>query len=558
MKNNIMNDDDLILKITSPNTYLLETEIINNLPGSLIINFQNKNFSYKLYVSYSFDSTNYSRWFNYESEIEKFFNSIREDFIKGYEIKIQIKIDTEIEEIGNFDIKKQDMEYYFNISKILINNINIEIINKGIINSNDISYSNKTGLWNPYDGMNSALNLYKSISKSMNNVLGIWVYYFKTDPNKDSKNIHLKTFELYSVVGMKKIKVLVPNNKFPSAINIYHEFGIQFPDEFNIHVLNEEFERAFGFDEYPKTKDYLYFPINQIMYEVNAFYKPRTFMEKSIYSELILNKYEDDSTINKNEFENDTFEYLELFDDGSLNEDGFKESQSADPNFLNVELLEASRIKLHKNLHIVENPLTINNITIFTNEYLFSNVLNNELCLQFNAMNQILNNITFSFWIMFEKITPSRTIATITDIQNNDYIVIKLKQQKLEIVINKSYVIETDIKFKAFKQYGIGLSLSTMYNEAELNIIEYNEDSEREKIKNIYNINNDEFINQNTTLKYINFYGGTHLISNIRLDDIKIKNDTFNNYMLNVMPNPETNILFDKAHTAISDDKFNA
>lgn len=549
-----------ILELYSPTTYLLETYNLKDIPGSIKFKTENKNLDFTIELSYSFDNVNYSKWFLYQDEIDTFFEYLRNDYIKGYDIKIQFRITTTMVLEGTFDETKQDEIYYLYIKDILINNVPIEILNKGIINRFDISYSEKTGLWNPYDGMNKGLDLYKTISKSMNNVLGHYVYYFKTDPNKDSKNIHLRTFELYQVVDMKKIKVLVPRNKFPSAINIYHEFGIQFPDEFNIHILQEEFERAFGNHAFPKTKDYLYFPINNIMYEVNAFYKPRTFMEKSIYSELILNKYEHDKNVDKGEYESDTFEYIEIFDDGTLSTDGYKETQGSNPNYMNVELLEAFRLNLHKNLQIVENPLYVGNVQLFNNEYLFRNVLNNEMSLSFNALGTLFNNLTFSFWLMCENTSPSRTITILKDKDNKEICSIKIKQRKLVVELldinsNQSYIIESD-KLENDIQYGIGFSISNMFSEIEMNIIQYNETDKENQISFHTEGKTERIAPIANSLKFIEFYGGPHLISNIRLDDIKVKSDNFINHITTVLPDSKTNILFDKAHLPISNESF--
>lgn len=561
--NNITNisevhDEPNILTITSPGTHLLETHTLTEIPHTIIFDSSSEGMITEIVMSYSFDGTNFSKWFIYDPiDLDSFNKNIRDDFIKGYEIKLQFKIICTIDDSGTFDNTKQQNPYYYTIHDININNLPIKLLHKGLVNQYDISYSEPVGLWNPYDGMKGGLDLYTSISNSMNNVLGHWVYYFKTDPDIDSKNIHLRTFELYQVVGMKKIKVLVPNNTFPSAMNIYHEFGIQFPDEFNIHILNNVFEQAFGTGAFPKTKDYLYFPINNIMYEVNAFYKPRTFMEKSIYSELILNKYENDSGIEKNEFESDVFDYVELFDDGTISEPGFKEAQEADPNYLNVDLLEAFRLQLHKNLEIVENPLYIGQLQIFRNQYLFSNITNNEMSLSFNALDTLLSNVTFSGWYMFEKLVPTRLLTKFKDSNNQTLFELSIKQGKLHAELfdkinNISHILESNVLEKDI-QYGIGISISNTFSELQLNVIHI--------------INNNEIIfdiEQLTTditpiansISLIELYGGPHLITNIRLDDIKVNSDKFINHMTSVLPDSKTNILFDKAHLPISDEKF--
>lgn len=544
-----------VVEIRKPTIILLETDELHEMPHSIIFDEMCENMNYLIELSYSFDGVNFSKWFIYKTEIDLFNNYLRDDYIKGYSIKLQFKITTTLTDIGSFDDKNQDKVYYYIIHKILINKNEISIKNMGVLNNYKINQYNPVGLWNPYDGMGKSLDLYKSISKSMNDVLGHWVYYFKTDPDKESKNIHLRSFELFKVVDMKKIKVMVPSNKFPSAMNIYHEFGISFPDEFNIHILQDEFEFAFGPGQYPKQRDYLYFPINNIMYEVNAFYKPRTFMEKSIYSELVLNKYEHDTNVDRDEFEQDTFEYMELFDDGTLSADGFKEMQDADPNYMNLDLLEAFRLQLHKDIQIVENPLYINGLEIFKNEYLFTNILNNELGVSFNAMDTLFTNITFSGWFMFENTMPGRRLVIFKDRSLNNVLEIGIRQRCIYAILHTGAgdVKLTSNKLEINTQYGIGISVSNTYSEFQLSIIniidgdaiEFHTSGINERILPLAN-----------SIKQIELYGGPHLISNIRLDDIKVSDDNFINHMTSVLPNAKTNILFDKAHVAISNDRF--
>ena len=76
-------------------------------------------------------------------------------------------------------------------------------------------------------------------------------------------------YSLYNVVEQGELKIMVPDNEMPTAQFSYDIFGMGFED-FEIHLTKGQFKNAFGIGPSPRMRDYLYFPLVNRMYEVNA------------------------------------------------------------------------------------------------------------------------------------------------------------------------------------------------------------------------------------------------------------------------------------------------
>ena len=159
-------------------------------------------------------------------------------------------------------------------------------------------------LFKPYD-LNKSTNLYKQLVSMTNNIFGHEVQYFRTEPDARTEDVHLMEYSLHNVVDKKAIKILVPDNEFPDEAMTFDIFGMEFA-EFEIHIVGGEFESVFGQGKSPRSKDYMFIPLINRMYEINSLSIADEFNQTSSYWRCKLVKYQDRSSVIKNEFEVDT------------------------------------------------------------------------------------------------------------------------------------------------------------------------------------------------------------------------------------------------------------
>lgn len=159
--------------------------------------------------------------------------------------------------------------------------------------STGITVKCDTNLFRPYDVINPAIKLYHEISCAVSDMFGHCVRYFKTQAKTESADPILKEYSLYDVTEVKDIKVLVPDNQFPDNAIRFLPYDMDFGDGLEVHIVREHFERAFGYDDLPEQKDYIYFPLIDRIFEVNSAYLFRDFMANESYYKVMLYKWQD-------------------------------------------------------------------------------------------------------------------------------------------------------------------------------------------------------------------------------------------------------------------------
>jgi hypothetical protein len=151
----------------------------------------------------------------------------------------------------------------------------------------------KNLLFRPYDVMAPGIQLYRDLSCAVSEMFGHCVRYFKTQAIIESADPILKEYSLFEVTDVKDIKIMVPDNAFPDNAMRFISFDMDFGDGLEVHIVKEHFERAFGQDDLPEQKDYLYFPLLDRMFEVHSAYLFRDFMMSESYYKVMLYKWQD-------------------------------------------------------------------------------------------------------------------------------------------------------------------------------------------------------------------------------------------------------------------------
>ena len=155
--------------------------------------------------------------------------------------------------------------------------------------------------FNPYD-LTKSIKIYKQLTNIVNGIFGHEVNYFKTEPDLRTSDVILMEYSLHNVVDNQTIKILVPDNEFPTEANSYDIFGIELED-FEVHITAEEFESHFGLGKYPRSKDYMFIPIINRMYEISSVSLADEFNKSHSYWRVKLVKYQDRTDVIKGQFD---------------------------------------------------------------------------------------------------------------------------------------------------------------------------------------------------------------------------------------------------------------
>ena len=152
-------------------------------------------------------------------------------------------------------------------------------------------------LFRVYDLMGPAIQLNRELALTVSEMFGWNVCYFKVAADGRTKDVILKEYSLYNVSDIKNIRVVVPDNQFPDNKIMFTPFDMNFEEGFEVHIVKEDFERAFGYCIRPEERDYLFFPIENRLYKVESPYLYKDFMRDGVYYKLNLVKWQDSQNI---------------------------------------------------------------------------------------------------------------------------------------------------------------------------------------------------------------------------------------------------------------------
>ena len=148
------------------------------------------------------------------------------------------------------------------------------------------------GAWNPYD-LSRASSMYNQLSAITSDMFGFCVDYFKTEADQRSRDVILKEYSLFDVIKEAEVKILVPDNELPTREIQFNPMMMDFPVQFEIHIVKSAFESVFGLGAKPEMRDYLYFKqyMNR-MYEIDAIAEADDFLYAGSYWRVSLVPYQ--------------------------------------------------------------------------------------------------------------------------------------------------------------------------------------------------------------------------------------------------------------------------
>lgn len=342
--------------------------------------------------------------------------------------------------------------------------------------ANIIVECESANLYNPY-GLQKPAHLYKSLSNLANSVYGHNVTYYRVEPNVRSKDVILKEYSLYDVIEKESIKVMVPDNEFPTEQNTFDIFGMGFED-FEIHIVGEEFRKYFGENKSPRSRDYLYFPFNNKMYEVNSVALADEFNRELTYFKVMLKKYENRTSTNKEGFEDDLTDLVkgveEVFGE-EIKEEFDKVTKPLQYQTTHHKSQDGVRKFVHKDLVINDINLKNRWTVITRNYYDMSTILNDESQspgVVYEAMSNLKmnENRAFTFWF-----NPTASF-NFTDSIDHEIIdgtnildkglIISISNMYIKIIVNaQEYSFQHTIILNKDTWYGAVVNLSNTYGE---------------------------------------------------------------------------------------------
>lgn len=146
--------------------------------------------------------------------------------------------------------------------------------------------------WNPYD-LSRASSVYNQLSAVASNLFGFCVDYFKTKADQRSRDVILKEYSLFDVISQAEVKILIPDNELPTREIQFNPMMMDFPVQFEVHIVKSAFEQVFGIGAKPEMRDYLYFKqyMNR-MYEIDAIAEADDFLYAGSYWRVSLVPYQ--------------------------------------------------------------------------------------------------------------------------------------------------------------------------------------------------------------------------------------------------------------------------
>ena len=342
-------------------------------------------------------------------------------------------------------------------------------------------------LFNPYN-LNKSTKFVKQISGLVNNIFGHEVNYFRTEPDMRTEDVTLMEYSLYDVVDNKNIKILVPGNEFPEESITFDIFGMDFAD-FEIHITQEEFDRAFGERDsdgnliksrYPRAKDYMYIPIINRMYEVHTVALADEFNKTNSYWRVMLKKYQERTSVSKNEFDTATDVLTtgieEVFGERQREE---QEKDSNPQQFQTVISAYKDGIRnfYNKSLEIVDSDLKNRWTVISKNYYDLTGIAENETAIEYDATSFLNSgkNMAISLWVkpQFEQGSGDHFIigdsTAITGFKTY------LNDTEFKVAVNGNTTTFNHGLTLSQKWYGIVLNVSNEFSSMSLSIYTINE-----------------------------------------------------------------------------------
>ena len=327
-------------------------------------------------------------------------------------------------------------------------------------------------LFNPY-ALQKPTNVYKQITDLSTEMFGHKVKYFRVEADKRSRDVILMEYSLYNVKESGEFKIMVPDNELPTSDFRFDIYGMGFED-FEIHVTKTQFESAFGANKSPHSRDYLYFPIMNRMYEVNTVSFADEFNREHTYWRLMLKKYEErTSSIHtdtevEQEVENLVTGLDEVF--GEEIQDEF--TQVTKPEQYQTVFTSVSdgiRDRIHNSLSILDTEIRHKWTIISKNTYDLSSIQDVGIEAVVYKRKSVLptdQNMAITMWFKHGLTDKNPSATLINGLLDNKGLKLSTDSNKLTVQLNQDiHQFDYNSNLEADVWYGVVVNLNNKYNK---------------------------------------------------------------------------------------------
>jgi hypothetical protein len=329
-------------------------------------------------------------------------------------------------------------------------------------------------LFKPYSQFKTQ-QTYIQLANIVKNIFGHEVNYFRTEPDTRTKDVILMEYSLHNVVDQQSLKILVPDNEFPQeSTTKYDMFGMEFED-FEIHITQQEFQEVFGFGTRPRSRDYMYIPLINKMYTINSVALGDRFNEEITYWKVMLTKYQNDTSVIKNEFEtvtDDLFTDVDEVFGTEIRDDIIKTTKPEIFQTVSTSYRDGIRDLTSIFLDIKDYDLKNRWTVVSKNYYDLTSVPTNATAIEYVAPCK--SNGTFAYTCWFQ---PGFEFTSTTDYwvfgnsSINQGLKILINGQSIKIYINDQlYTFTTNVVFSSSRWYGMVLNSNGDFNQLSLSV----------------------------------------------------------------------------------------
>jgi len=266
--------------------------------------------------------------------------------------------------------------------------------------------ANTDTLWQPYQ-ITQITALANKLANDINNIFAWEVDYHLTDPDSNGTDFILHEYQLFNIIDMQKVKVLVPDNKFPDNTIKFNQFSLDLFDTFEVHILKDEFKRKFGITARPAENDILFIcPINRLYYVKHA-QVFRDVMNAGYYYKVILEKYEQKANI-RNLHEESRAALESLTKNTTMQELWGPEKEQEETKIANIEqfkpfTFDPMRYVVNNKVIRIEQSLYNGNFDFSKTHYDFRNVIGKQAVIYKKTDNTFkdFSNRAFVCWFRF-------------------------------------------------------------------------------------------------------------------------------------------------------------
>ena len=316
---------------------------------------------------------------------------------------------------------------------------------------------------------------YIQLANIVKNIFGHEVNYFRTEPDTRTKDVILMEYSLHNVVDQQSLKILVPDNEFPQeSTTKYDMFGMEFED-FEIHITQQEFQEVFGFGTRPRSHDYMYIPLINKMYTINSVALGDRFNEEITYWKVMLTKYQNDTSVIKNEFEtvtDDLFTDVDEVFGTEIRDDIIKTTKPEIFQTVSTSYRDGIRNLTSIFLDIKDYDLRNRWTVVSKNYYDLTAVPTDTTAVEYVAPSK--SNGTFAYTCWFQpgfEFTSTTDYWVFGNASINQGLKILINGQSIKIYINDQlYTFTTNVVFSSSRWYGMVLNSNGDFNQLSLSV----------------------------------------------------------------------------------------